>query len=258
MRARPAFRSATLTLTALAAWAIAADARAQQADRSLLPEPKGDPPRPLFTEPDTAPGEPPLARTGFQLAFRVGPSMPFGKASGSARDRQASTFAWQLGPVVEIGAKPIPELLIAAYAGFTFGDAGGAVDDECFAFSLSCDARTTRFGLQVAVSLLPARRLNPWIGYGFGYESSTLTLTSSNKRTTTQSLSGVEFAHFLAGLDVRVSRVIGIGPFIDVALGSYGDVEINPPLTNGVRNITLDDQAVHGWVTIGARLVFFP
>jgi hypothetical protein len=74
------------------------------------------------------------------------------------------------------------------------------------------------------------------------------------------SAGGFEFAHFMAGLDFRLTRVVGIGPFADFAIGQYSRTSSETTI-NGVTvksDGDIQNTALHEWLTIGAKFTIFP
>lgn len=55
-----------------------------------------------------------------------------------------------------------------------------------------------------------------------------------------------------------INRVFGIGPYVDVALGHYTSFNYDTGSSRGSLNIENDERRTHGWLTLGARFVFFP
>jgi len=195
----------------------------------------------------------PPARTGFQLALRTGVSVPLGEVAGN--QKMSDTFGVHLPLLVDVGGKVIPQLFVGGYLGVSFGGAGGATGRDCDRDNDSCGALGFRFGAQVQYHILPDRKVNPWVGYGIGYEIQQLSRTRRGNDVTT-SLGGFEFAHFLFGVDFRLSRVFGIGPFLDISLGQYGT---QSSTTNNVTSSgPIGSTSVHEWFTLGVRGVFFP
>ncbi|MGC4119683.1 MAG: hypothetical protein QM765_34950 [Myxococcales bacterium] len=68
-------------------------------------------------------------------------------------------------------------------------------------------------------------------------------------------LGGIEYAHFMGGIDLQLDSELGLGFFIDYAIGEYfiGKREVN-----GV--VQFDDsfrqRGVHTWLQVGPRLAF--
>jgi hypothetical protein len=209
-------------------------------------------PAPRDPPPPVAPGEPPREQTGFQVAFRTGAAIPAANVSQGDGNSMNDVFAWQLPLLVEIGAKPIEELFVGAYAGFGLGGVASSFEKQCNAAAVSCSTHTLRIGLEGIVHLLPARRIDPWIGYGIGLESSTVT-AETNKAFATRGVSGLELAHLTAGMDVRISHYFGIGPFLDVAIGRYTSLHQDATLTQPATDDDIAHPAAHLWDARSAR-----
>jgi hypothetical protein len=68
---------------------------------------------------------------------------------------------------------------------------------------------------------------------------------------------GFEFANLMGGVDFRLSRTFGIGPFLSLSIGQYrkyrSEILGTPKLEGDIQ-----DQATHEWLSAGARFVFFP
>ena len=193
--------------------------------------------------------EPPKARTGFQMDIRTGYSLPMGNFREGYKLSDVSSG--QVPIMVDIGAKVIPQLFVGGYFGLSFGGAGGISKDSCNASNADCLTVGVNFGVEAQYHILPAALANPWVGYGLGFQSLGLSRTVSGV-STTMSAAGFEFARFMGGVDFRVSRVFGVGPFIDLSMASYSKFD------NGSQSVSIDDTAVHEWLTLGARFVFFP
>jgi hypothetical protein len=162
----------------------------------------------------------------------------------------------QVPLLVDIGGKIGHHVFLGAYFGLGFGAAAGRTADVCEATDANCGAFSLRFGPQVLVFFMPDQKVDPWVGYGFGRESIALG-SSAGAVDTATAFAGWEYAHLMAGVDFRLNRIFGIGPFVDFALGSYTDfaIENDPgPDTDG----DVEETALHEWLTIGARFVFFP
>lgn len=212
--------------------------------------------------PKTRAGDPPKARVGFQMMIRTGYSLPMGNVSGNASTPDTSDhFAMsdlvtgQVPFLFDIGGKVIPEIFLGGYTGFAFGGAAGRAADACDASNASCIGIGFRLGAELQYHILPSEAVNPWVGYGIGLEATGVSASSGDEDETV-SVSGFEFARFMAGVDFRLSRGVGVGPFVDLTMGSYST------LTQSVegRSTSLDvaESALHEWLTLGVRLVIFP
>jgi hypothetical protein len=209
-----------------------------------------------------APSNAPPSRTGFQMALRTGYAVPVGYARGANPGSAGADFAMSDGfsgqvPIfVEIGGKFIPNLFVGGYFGLGFGGAAGQIDNICRQSNATCVTVGLRLGAEIQYHILPAAMANPWIGYGFGFESLALGI-SVGGQTATDSFSGLEFGHFMGGVDFRVSRVFGVGPFVDFSIGQYSRYHTEGP---GLPTVDEDVQAkrTHGWLALGARFTIFP
>jgi hypothetical protein len=200
------------------------------------------------------------------MAFRLGVAAPFGKATGAANDRLARRYAWQVPFLVDLGAKVSESIYVGGYLGFGFGDEGNSrrVDAYCddndddLENDVSCISYTARIGAQVQYSFQPGAAVNPWVGYGIGYELAETTINDRiNGRSEKVSMGGLEIMKLSFGVDFRSSRVAGIGPFAEASLGRYSRTKTS---INGQNtyNGEVDDPATHGWAMVGLRFVLFP
>jgi hypothetical protein len=207
------------------------------------------------TEPDAPEEGTPPARKGFQLALRSGYMVPFGQASGAPGDTMGNTFSGQVPLLVDIGGKLSPNVFLGGYLGLGFGGTAGETSNVCSRDNVTCVTASLRLGIEAQYQFTPDASTNPWIGYGIGIESTAF--SGSNGGTTySVAAAGWEFGHFMAGLDFRLSKTIGIGPMVDFSLAEYNTISVNE---NGqTSNGTVANKALHEWLLVGPRLVFFP
>ena len=200
----------------------------------------------------------PPARTGFQLALRTGYSIPMGKTglplvdpqTGAVSDHMSQATTGQVPIIVDVGGKIIPQLFLGGYFGLAFGGEAGAAKAGCEFNGGGCVSVAAYFGIEAQYHILPAGPVNPWLGYGAGFES--LVLSEGSNSSNNLSLSGFQFARLSGGVDFRVNRVFGVGPVLDFALGRYSSV------SEGSGSIDINGGAGHQWLTLGVRFVFFP
>jgi hypothetical protein len=188
----------------------------------------------------------PDPRVGFQMDIRTGYSLPMGSYWKNAD--LSDVASGQVPFIFDIGGKVIPALFVGGYFGLGFGGAGGTSADSCKANGASCSAVAFHLGVEAQYHILPAGQVNPWVGYGLGYESLGAA-SSKNGVTTSSSVGGFEFARLMGGVDFRLTRVFGVGPFVDLSMATY---------SSGSNGVTIQDTAMHQWLTFGARFVFFP
>ena len=219
----------------------------------------------VVVTPSHAFADTPPEHRGFQLALRTGASVPFGKATN---DLDSSDFSGVHVPfLVDIGGKPLPELFLAGYVGFAFGGPAGTTADFCEAVDAGCAGFGWRVGAEVQYHFIPDGKVNPWVGYGFGYEAIGFGIAQDDEEASEETdeedvfaaaLAGYEFAHLMGGADFRLNKVVGLGPFVDVSFGRYTKVGVANGDTTRNDDIDDSDEATHGWVTFGIRVVFFP
>jgi len=159
--------------------------------------------------------------------------------------------------LVDAGAKVGKHFFVGGYLGFGFGAAGWILGlFDCNASNASCSTFTYRLGIEVQYQFLPASLTNPWVGYGFGFESSTATNSVSGQPDITLVATGIELGHLMAGTDFRLSHWFGVGPFIDLSVGEFADAEIRKPPDYVLSPYSAPGP--HGWLTFGVRGVLFP
>ena len=190
---------------------------------------------------------------------------PFGEASAGRGDTLGARYGWQWMPLeVGLGAKVIDQLYFGGYLNVGWGLEGGDLHTEahCEAGNdaiddVSCSAVSVRLGLEVRYTFTPADSMSGWLGYGFGMTTGSQTISDAGRYSETSSAQGLELARLTGGLDFRLSRGFGLGPFAMVSFGRYTHqkTEINNVVT---FSGSIDEPAVHAWGALGLRMVAFP
>lgn len=152
----------------------------------------------------------------------------------------------QLSILADVGYKRDRHVFVGLYGGLGFGGGGSGTDDS-YNRPASGSTLSARVGLQIQLHFLQGERLNPWIGYGLGLESTTF-YASGPRGEASVSLFGMELAHLTAGVDFRITERIGLGPVLDISLAQYSCQS-----STGIA-----EQALHQWVTLGERFVLRP
>ena len=202
------------------------------------------------------------ARTGFQAHFRTGVSIPGGRATGDPGDKLARRYAWQIPFAVDLGAKVTRSIFIGGYLQLGFGAEGSDArvedlcddDDRDFENDVSCSAVSVRLGLEAQYHFEPASTMNPWLGYGIGFEAGSQSLNDSTGYNEMNTASGITWAQLSGGLDFR--NAVGFGPYAELAFGRYMQTRTRVEDTESTTSI--DDRAWHVWATLGLRLVVRP
>jgi hypothetical protein len=204
--------------------------------------------------------EVPPARTGFQMDVRTGLSIPMGTTGVTGVDANTNApvtlgmsdvSSTQVPFIVDIGAKVIPQLFLGGYFGLAFGGEAGRAKTACEANGGACISVGVHLGIEAQYHILPDASANPWLGYGIGFESLAVS-GGSNNNNDTVSFGGVQFARLMGGLDFRLNRTFGVGPFVDLSFGRYSTFKAGSVSTD------ISPTATHEWLTLGARFVFFP
>jgi len=194
-------------------------------------------------------------RTGYMVPMGDGVGASPGDPPGSS-NKMSDVFSGQVPLFIELGGKATPNLFVGGYLGFGFGGAAGQLDTACKQAAASCTAVGVRFGAEIQYHIQPAEASNPWIGYGFGFESITLSETVRGL-SGSSSFGGLEFAHLMGGVDFRLSPVFGIGPFLDFSAGKYTTYHVDVPGV-ATQDGDVPTTATHEWLAFGVRGTFFP
>ncbi len=228
------------------------------------------PPAPASAQPDK-PGEPPAdgappAHRGLQVSVDLGFALPLGRFEGGTstpRDkptlRQSNDLSRFFGSqgtlVVEVGAKVQDHIFVGGYLGGSLGGSGTDFDSPCGQSNVSCLANGLRFGLIAKYHILPAGFLNPWLGVGVGYEVARFSAKGPGGDASVTA-TGIEMP-LTAGADIRITKNIGFGPKIDLTVANFVHAEGK---SNGAvtSSDTIENQAIHSWMNLGARVVFNP
>ena len=200
--------------------------------------------------------EAPPARQGFQLALRTGYALPFGSFDQEPQGEMSNIYTGQVPIIFDIGGKIGKYVFLGGYLGLGFGGTGNLLAPACNRSDASCITVSVRSGAEVEYNFLPDRQVNPWIGYGIGYESISAAVSVPGRSDGTFTGVGIEYGHFMAGVDFRLGRVFGIGPFVDFSVGEYYRAHID--FAQVAIDGTIDGKAVHEWLAFGVRGVFFP
>lgn len=197
------------------------------------------------------------------MSARFGLGVPFGDATGERGDTMSSRYSNQVAFELALGGKPTPSLYIGAYGGVW----GGSEGDDEYASSLcadssgrevDCGSLSTRLGAEIQWHFLPAGGVNPWIGFGLAYEWASESITDHVANRTEESrVHGMQLGRLQAGVDFRLGKVFGLGPYTQVEFGRYlhQTTEIYGRQTHSGE---IEHKATHGWFGSGLRLVFFP
>ena len=199
-------------------------------------------------------------RTGFEGVLRVGYGIPFGKISASEGNLH-NAIHQQLSLALELGWRVMPKLFMGLSGQYGFGihairfDALCAISDDS-----NCSATDVRVSVEAQYHPMPGQKLDPWIGFGVGYEWFTLSLNDTGAEGST-TFSGFELAKLQGGLDVALTPYFRIGPFVSFSLSEFSDISIScsgPFNGCGAQQGSIASRSLHEWLLFGVRAALRP
>lgn len=200
----------------------------------------------LATAPARAALAEPPRDSGITFALRGGYGVPFGDVS---RDG---------APVEAIVRAKVP---VALELGYRFGArlegdlylelARASLEATCPA-ATSCEASDVRVGLVLRVHLAPARRIDPWLGAGFGIEVMNATYAPDPAGPRQEAAwSGLEVP-LEAGLDLRATERLVLGPVFQATFARFTGASSRTEGSTS-RSEAIGVRATHGWLQLGLR-----
>jgi len=196
----------------------------------------------------------PKASEGFQASVRVGYAYPVGDVSDFDGSAISNSLINQIPFTVTAGYKPGKHLFVGGYFTYAPSGAGALFEEPCR--TADCAFHTLRCGAELNVFILPDGVVDPWLGYALGYEASWWTIEDGGEQLEYR-LDGLQFGHLLLGLDYRFHRLLGLGPFADLALGTYLRRSIETP-RYAWDDADQGNRSVHLWITVGLRAAVLP
>jgi len=253
---KPIVRSLSTLIPALfVAFALAGTKAAHAQPAPILPPtmpapPSGPGATPSFTGHAPDPSDPAWSggpelvsdpesdRTGLEVGFRTGIAFPTGSVmSGTS----LSTFVSIEFPFwLSLGYRFTENVYVGIYGQYGFLTTSSCGQGE------SCSAYDVRGGIDLQYHLRPRGDLDPWIGYGAGYEQLGLGASSSEGSGSVH-FDGFELANVQAGMDWRVTRALTLGPFGTFSVGEYSSA------SNGTSSPSVTQTTMHEWLTLGLR-----
>jgi hypothetical protein len=206
-------------------------------------------PEPISTPSAAPPGK-------FFLGLRLGYGLPMGEVESG--DEMTETTAGQIPLGLDIGYMVSPHVMLGLYGQYGFGRIGGQLADLCDSADsqgVSCSLSDVRVGLQAQYHVSPGEKLNPWIGFGLGYEIMTVNVSGGGKEASV-SAKGFEFVNLQGGLDFAAVRGVGIGPFFSFSVGQYDTVATDDGTSSDSDDIPSGERAMHEWIIFGLRSAF--
>ena len=202
---------------------------------------------------DAPASEPPPAHEGFEAAASAGYARPFGGLQSQHKLRLAAEYAHEAPFRLDLGYRFDDTFYLGAFASVAGGAPGTAFDDLCV--HANCRVTGYHFGIFGAAHLRPAARLDPWLGFGFGYELATLAVDESGDDVARR-VRGFELAQLALGADWRLTRELAVGPLLQASFGFYSHSAVWTPRYD--REWAIADTDVHGWLTVSMRMLVQP
>jgi hypothetical protein len=210
------------------------------------------PPKSTATEPSAT-----RHRSRLDVSASLGYAAPSGNATGAAGDNLTASFSGQFPIGFQIGGDVTPALFVGAYGTFAPGGVGSAVNSTCQTGALDCSSISFHGGVTVEYRFNVPESFQPWIGYGFGYETNSLSESSSSGQTGWLTASGWELGRFRAGVDFLPASIVGLGIFGEVSLGQYDHIE-GQSGQGLLYDGDVPQKALHEWLSLGIRVRIMP
>jgi hypothetical protein len=184
---------------------------------------------------------PTASHAQFQLGLRLGFAPAMGDAAKDAplKDLVKSQIPLQLDALYKV----TPDIAVGGYFSYGFGQLNSDFSDICDAAGISCSASNVRLGLQGTYTFNQLKAaMVPWAGVGFGYEWNTIKGSAGGASADVTS-SGFEFLNLQLGGDFKVNEQFAIGPYAQLSVGQYSNVEGN----------SIPEKGMHQWLGFGLR-----
>ena len=178
-------------------------------------------------------------QAGFWFGLRGGYALPYGQTAAVSLS-DIVTGSIHFG--IEAGYGVLPQLYVGGYFDYgigvvQLGQGATCPDDPTVA---GCNASQFRFGAVADWYFRPNALIDPWVGFGVGYDVLNVTATGTDGTTAFSSaLHGFE-ALLRAGADLRPARSYALGAYVEGSLGHYDSSYGTPTF--------------HGWFNIGLRV----
>jgi hypothetical protein len=190
--------------------------------------------------------------SGFELGLRSGYGLPIGDAVQNGK--MSDLISGMIPFWADVGYRIDPNWYVGGFYQFGLGFVPTSLSTAgCNVTGVSCSIMEHRFGLNVHYHFLPDQNLDPWVGIGAGYEIYRLS-ASAQGLTASASFSGFEFGNAQLGLDYKVSRAFGIGPFVMITIAQYSNASAS--VAGQDIPVPAFNKTIHEWLIFGLRGVF--
>jgi hypothetical protein len=196
----------------------------------------------------------PKADRAIEVGFRTGyVPLPLGDVVGGANGNPSLSLGDEISGVLplwfEAGYRFNHNMMIGGFLQYGIAFVNTGKQTECTMGSNSCGANDVMFGAQFHYHIIPDGPIDPWVGAGIGYESLNYSYTILGQNVS-GSYSGFQFLNLQGGADYKVMANLGVGPFLMLSFGEFGNCSSNQ------GSCPLPATALHEWLTIGVRGVY--
>lgn len=160
----------------------------------------------------------------FNLGLETGVKAALGKDLYRARgpaDGNGKTTTAKLPLILELGYRFTDNWYVGVYGKYAFNFFSDEYKTLAFG-RMDNKPRISNMGLGINVRyrFSPDAMIDPWIGFGFGWEAERLSFETGGKRVGFTN-HGVEFANLQAGLDIKLLGALAIAPYIGFSGGGF-------------------------------------
>lgn len=207
----------------------------------------------------SAPSEGPTP-SGLEVGLASGYMLPLGSADGVSGDGMTNFVNGAVPIRIHAGWRFLrPNIFVGAYFAYGFSSVPTGSGTEgavigCGSGTIGCSAHVLLYGIEGEFHVLPEGIFDPWVGLGFGFENTTID-ASGPSASASVSATGFDFVTFTVGGDYKPMGNLGIGPFVGMTLGQFGNLSTS--ISNGnSSSASITNTALHEWLTIGVRGVY--
>jgi hypothetical protein len=163
----------------------------------------------------------PSRTNSFELSLGAGYGQGLGPVgSGTPKLQDTGTAGGTF--TLEGGWRLHPRWMVGAYGEFGYFGSGDEVGSD--------NARSAAAGLQAQFHVMPDRRLDPWVGLGFGWRG-----YWADRAAGTHELQGLDLVRARVGLDYRLSPALAIGPVFGITVTDF--LSEKRPRTHGYSDV---------------------
>jgi hypothetical protein len=212
--------------------------------------------------PEAAPAAPPEPPRPFPLYLTLGIGGTFLSGDATKSTSMSDVFALeQVHASSELAFRITPSWALGVYGDVGGGEPSGTIRKACDAQGFSCNASVGRVGFLVRHAWEPLSSRAYWVTLGTGWEYAGITVDRQHTQGSSSSGSnredllryvGREHLRLGAGVDFRLSRLLGLGLYGSFAFGTYDS------LRDQAGTVDVPDRSSHTTAQVGLRLILFP